>query len=168
MKKRFHAIVTALLVLYLTFPALGAFARTSADDLMGIGVPAEWAKYISEKLIHVNSAGNLVLEVATGKNAVVDKGSLVISEGGGTLHLQEGTAGSACMGTATLTAATPVVVSTTCAKTGARIFITRTSLDADTSGDAFISEISNGVSFSITSETSDTGTVNWIIFNEAA
>ena len=94
-------------------------------------------------------------------------GDLVIANSGRTVSIQEATAGSACSGTLTLTAATPVVTSTTCATTGSRIFLTRTSIDADTTGDMAVTAISNGVSFSVTSEANDTATVNWVIFHEA-
>lgn len=167
MKKHFHSLITALLVVYLCFPMLAAIARTSADDLQGLGFPAEWAKYISDKLVYVNSAGNIVLPAASGKN-VVSNGNLALTTAGTTLQLQEATAASACMGTLTLTAATPVVTSTTCAKTASRIFLTRTSVDGDTTGDMAVTAISDGVSFSVTSEASDTGTVNWLIINEAS
>ena len=169
MKKRFHALVTALLVLYVMFPVIGAIARTSADDLMGLGMPAEWAKFISQKLITVNSTGNIVLPVATGKTAIVSGGSLALTTAGATIQLQEGTAASACMGTLTLTAATPVVTSTTCATTASRIFLTRTgTIDGDTTGDMSVTAITDGVSFTVTSEANDTATVNWLIINEAA
>lgn len=198
-RERFHALVTAFLVLYLMFPMLVALARTSADDLIGLGLPPEAAKFITEKLVNVNSTGNLVLPVATSKalsvavggtekaaisssgalttsagvtattgNITATAGSFIASTSGQTLQLQEATAGAACMGTLTLTAATPVVTSTTCAKTASRIFLTRTSVDADTTGDMAVTAISDGVSFSVTSEASDTGTVNWLIINEAA
>jgi len=52
-------------------------------------------------------------------------GQLQLSKAGTTLALQEATAGSACMGTLTFNGATPVVTATTCASTGARIFLTR-------------------------------------------
>jgi hypothetical protein len=84
-----------------------------------------------------------------------------------TVALQEATAASACMGTLTANGGTPVVVSTTCALTGSRIFLTRTSAETG-SVSAWISALSTGVSFSITSEAADTGTYNWIIFHEAA
>lgn len=169
MKKHLHKLVTAVIALYVIFPVqFGNAALGSLNALMAFGMAPELANYISSKLINVSSDGNLVLPVATGETAVVSGGSLALTTTGTTLQLQEGTAASACMGTATLTAATPLVVSTTCAKTASRVFITRTSLDADTTGDVHVSAISNGVSFSLTSETNDTGTVNWIIFNEAA
>lgn len=87
---------------------------------------------------------------------------------GTTVAIQEATAGSACSGTLTLNGATPVVTSTTCATAGSRIFLTRTSIDADTTGDMAVTAINAGVSFSVTSEANDTATVNWIIFHEAA
>lgn len=165
--KHAHGLVTAILVLYLSVPVLSAWAVTAADALINLGVMPEVARYITNNLVTVNSSGDLVLPVASGKDAVVQRGDLSIAESGGTLLLQEATAGSKCMGTLTLTAATPVVTATTCAKTSSRIFLTRTSLDADTTGDMAVTAISDGVSFSVTSETSDTATVNWLIINEA-
>lgn len=105
---------------------------------------------------------------ATTGDVTSTAGDIVASTSGGTLRLQEATAGAKCMGTLTLTAATPVVTATTCAKTASRIFLTRTSIDADTTGDMAVTAISDGVSFSVTSEASDTGTVNWFIINEAS
>lgn len=169
MKKHFHKLITAFLFVYVVCPVqFGHAALGSLNALLSFGMSSEMANYISSKMVSVDSTGNIVLPVASGKIASVTGGSLALTTAGSTLQLQEGTAASACMGTATLTAATPVVVSTTCAKTASRIFFSRTSLDADNSGDAHVSAISDGVSFSLTSETSDTGTVNWIIFNEAA
>lgn len=93
-------------------------------------------------------------------------GQLQLSKAGTTLALQEATAGSACMGTLTFNGATPVVTSTTCATTGARIFLTRTSAET-TALNPYVSAITNGTSFAVTSEAGDTGTANWIIFKEA-
>jgi len=104
---------------------------------------------------------------ATTGNVTSTAGSFVASASGQTLHLQEATAGTKCMGTLTATGATPVVTATTCALTASRIFLTRTSAETGTT-DAWISAISNGVSFSVTSEAADTGTYNWIIFQEAS
>lgn len=83
-----------------------------------------------------------------------------------TIGLQEAVAGTACMGTLTANGATPVVTSTTCALTGSRIFLSRTSSETGTVN-AWVSAISTGVSFSITSEAADTGTYNWFILHEA-
>lgn len=85
---------------------------------------------------------------------------------GKTISIQEATAGSACSGTLTLNGATPVVTSTTCATTGSRIFLTRTSAET-TALNPYVSAISTGVSFSVTSEAGDTGTANWFIVHEA-
>lgn len=85
---------------------------------------------------------------------------------GGTLSLEEATAGTKCMGTLTCNGASDVTTSTTCAEASSRIFLTRTSLDADTSGDYYVKSISAGVSFTVACETNDTGTLNWIIFHE--
>lgn len=93
-------------------------------------------------------------------------GRLVLSDSGDTLRLQEATAGAACMGTLTANGATPVVTATTCALTGARIFLTRTSAETGVVT-AWISAITNATSFEITGEAGDTGTYNWIIFQES-
>lgn len=95
-------------------------------------------------------------------------GDAAFQASGQTIALQEATAGASCSGTLTLNGATPVVTSTTCATTGSRIFLTRTSIDADTTGDMAVTAISNGVSFSVTSEVNDTATVNWFIIHESA
>lgn len=167
--KHLHKLVTALIAIYIIFPVqFSNAALGSLNALMSFGMSAEMANYISTKMIAVNSNGDLSLAVASGKTAYVTGGSLGLTTAGATLQLQEGTAASACMGTLTLTAATPVVTSTTCAKTASRIFLTRTAIDADTTGDMAVTAISDGVSFSVTSEASDTGTVNWLIINESA
>ncbi len=103
---------------------------------------------------------------ATTGNVTATAGDLIASTSGKTLRLQEATAGAKCMGTLTANGATPVVTSTTCAETASRIFLSRTSAETGTVS-AWISAISNATSFSITSEAADTGTYNWIIFNEA-
>lgn len=109
------------------------------------------------------------IDEATGKlRNLTGGGDLSLSLTGTTLAIQEATAGSACSGTLTLNGATPVVTSTTCATAGSRIFLTRTSIDADTTGDMAVTALSAGVSFSVTSEANDTATVNWFIVHEAA
>jgi len=100
---------------------------------------------------------------ATTNSAAAD---FVVSTSGGTLSLQEATAGAACSGTLTANGATPVVVSTTCATTGSRVFLSRTSAETGTVN-AWKSALSNGVSFSVTSEAADTGTYDWLIVHEA-
>jgi len=104
----------------------------------------------------------------TAGDVTATNGEVILSTSGKTVALQEATAAAACMGTLTCNGASDVVTSTTCATTGSRIFLTRTSLDADTTGDAYVKSISTGVSFTVACEASDTGTMNWIIFHEAA
>ena len=86
---------------------------------------------------------------------------------GKTIAIQEATAASACSGTLTFNGTTPVVTSTTCATTGSRIFLTRTSAES-TALNPFVSAITTGVSFAVTSEAGDTGTANWFIIHEAS
>ena len=74
MKQRFHAFITACLVLYLTMPTLQAWARTSADALMNFGMMPELANYITTSLVNVNSSGNLVLPAATSKKVSFQAG----------------------------------------------------------------------------------------------
>ena len=85
----------------------------------------------------------------------------------GTLALQEATAGTKCMGTATANGTTAVVVATTCATTGSRIFISRSSAPSGTA-DCWAATIVDGTSFELDCTAAETGTFNWIIFHEAA
>ncbi len=107
----------------------------------------------------LDSSGNWVNDTSTG-------GQLQLTKPGTTIAIQESTAGAACSGSLTFNGTTPVVTSTTCASTGARIFLTRTSAES-TALNPYVSAISNGVSFSVTSEAGDTGTANWFIIKEA-
>lgn len=105
----------------------------------------------------IESDGDLAAQATGGDiNMVTNK----------TLALQEATAGTACSGTLTANGATPVVTSTTCATTGSRIFLTRTSAETGVVS-AWISALTNATSFAITGEAGDTGTYNWIIFHES-
>lgn len=110
------------------------------------------------------TAGNLT--VTNGNINVSAAKDINMSVGLATLALQESTAGTACSGSVTANATTPVVTNTTCATTGSRIFLTKTSTST-VNGSCYISAISNGVSFSITCLATDTGTYNFIIFHEA-
>lgn len=93
---------------------------------------------------------------------------IVASASGNTVALQEATAGAACMGTLTCNATTDVATSTTCATTGSRIFLTRSSADSDTDGSYYVKSLSTGVSFTVNcNHASDTATMNWIIFHES-
>lgn len=192
-----HFLISLCLALVLV-PVI-AFAATSRDALIGLGLSPELAAKIYSTLIGVDSSGNIVLPVAASKKLSVTvggtekfsssstglvtaaagltattgdvtatAGEFIASASGKTLALQEATAGDKCMGTLTCNGASDVVTSTTCATTGSRIFLTRTSLDADTTGDFYVKSISTGVSFTVACELNDTGTLNWIIFHEAA
>lgn len=99
-------------------------------------------------------------------NAAAGAGDVAFTNSGNTLSIQEATAGAACSGTLTANGATPVVTSTSCATTGSRIFLSRTSAETGTVS-AWKSALSTGVSFSITSEAADTGTYDWLIVHEA-
>lgn len=111
-------------------------------------------------------AGVTELTVAGTTVTLAGAGDLIFNVGLATVAFQEATAGTACSGTLTANGATPVVTATTCATTGSRIFLSRTSSETGTVN-AWVSAISNGVSFSITSEAADTGTYNWVIFHES-
>ena len=111
----------------------------------------------TEAKLRIARDGVITLFTASDLNFAVGKA---------TIGFQEAVAGTACSGTLTANGATPVVTSTTCAITGARIFLQRTSAETGTVN-AWVSAISTGVSFSITSEAADSGTYNWVIFHEA-
>lgn len=113
------------------------------------------------------SAGALTLAPGGTADVKINSGNVAMTASGSTIALQEATAGSKCMGSLTCNGASDVVTSTTCAKTGSRIFLTRTSLDADTTGDYYVKSISDNTSFTVACETNDTATLNWIIFHEA-
>lgn len=112
------------------------------------------------------ATGPLTPSSITSSGAITAGTGFAIS-GSGTLSLQEATAGTKCMGTVTATGTTAVVVSTTCAKTASRIFIARSSLPSGTA-QCTTQTIVNNTSFELDCDGAETGTFNWIIFNEAA
>lgn len=117
----------------------------------------------------IRNNGDTVSNLSVADAGTVTHGTAtdyVHSVGLSTMALQEAVAGTACMGTLTANGATPVVTSTTCAITGSRIFLSRTSAETGVVT-AWVSAISTGVSFSVTGEAGDTGTYNWIIFHES-
>lgn len=129
--------------------------RNNADNATNLG--------ITDAGVVTARAGLVATAGGTTNSSASD---FVVSTSGGTLSLQEATAGAACSGTLTANGATPVVVSTSCATTGSRVFLSRTSAETGTVN-AWKSALSNGVSFSITSEAADTGTYDWLIVHEA-
>lgn len=64
-------IVITPFVLAFVFASSIALGLTSADSLMGYGMSPELANYISTKIISLNSSGNIVLPVASGKKASI-------------------------------------------------------------------------------------------------
>ena len=88
-------------------------------------------------------------------------GGLQLPVAGGTVAVKS-TAGSGCVGSATLNGSGTVTVATTCVATGDYVFFTATTLTNP--GFLRISAISNGVSFTITSSSgTDASVVNWWI-----
>lgn len=87
---------------------------------------------------------------------------------GATLSIQESTAGSKCMGSVTFNGTTAVTTATTCAVTGARIFLTPTSdPTGSTAAYCWVTNIVNGVSFDVDCDQANDGTANWFIIKEA-
>lgn len=68
--KLLKAAVNTLLAI-LIFAPVGLLAYPAANDLLGLAVPGPVARYITEKLVNVNSSGNLVLPVAASKKLSV-------------------------------------------------------------------------------------------------
>lgn len=141
-------------------------AQINSGNVSGAGVDMV-ANSSDGNVRLITGSGAVLALVANSSGDITTAGNAILSASGKTLQLQEATAGSKCMGSLTANGATPVVTSTTCAKTASRIFMQRTSAETGTVN-AWISAISDGVSFSITSEAADTGTYNWFIINEAA
>lgn len=146
--KKFLVLLVAIGVV---LGARAARAETEAE-CMGLGLPAALA------------------DVLCGD--VTASGSITFEDSGDTLRFQEATAGSKCMGSATANGTTAVTVSTTCAKTNARIFITQTSDGTGTNTNdqngCWVTNIVNGVSFDLDcSDATHNGTFNWIIFHES-
>lgn len=98
-------------------------------------------------------------------------GDLNLTATGTTVGIQEGTAASACSGTATANGTTAVPVTTTCVTTASRIFISRTSAVAGgvTEPGCWATNIVNGTSFDLDcNDAAENSTFNWIIFHEAS
>lgn len=152
--------------------ALSLLVATAALAQTGDQLPTAQTQVLrtgtNELAIITNSAKRWTVDTnGVLANDPTSGGDVSLGKSGTTLAVQEATAGSACSGTLTCNGASDVVTSTTCAITGSRIFLTRTSLDADTTGDAYVKSLSNGVSFTIACELNDTGTLNWLIVHEA-
>lgn len=117
---------------------------------------------------NASSATNLT--IADAGDITVGRGDVIISTTGKTLHIQEATAASACMGVATPNGTTNVTVTTSCAVSGSRIFYARVGAVTNM---ASISTTTapNGTSFTFASTSgTDTlaGSVVYFIIREAA
>lgn len=150
------------------FQVAGTTELTIADDALTFsGAAAKIVPGATSLTFRNNADSASNISIADAGTITLGRAAdLNFGVGLATIGFQEATAGTACSGTLTANGATPVVTSTTCATTGSRIFVTRTSAET-TALNGYISAISNGVSFSFTSEAGDTGTYNWVIFHEA-
>lgn len=179
------------LVLSVAVAAIAYAAQTSAVNMMNLGMPAELANYISTALVQVNSSGNLVLPVASGKKLSVTvagtevasvssaglgtfatgvtatAGDFISGTSGGTLSIQEATAGAKCLGTVTGTGTTAITIATTCATTGSRILIARSSAPSGTA-QCWATNIVAATSFDFDCDGAETGTFAWFILHESA
>lgn len=86
---------------------------------------------------------------------------------GKTIAIQEATAASKCSGTITANGTTAVTVSTTCATTGSRILLTRSSAPSGTAI-CWQTNIVAGTSFDLDCSAAETGTFDFLIVHEAA
>lgn len=155
------------IILYLLLLAVpGTALADSAGELMGLGMNPALAK----KVVDFHNAGAFTGNITAVGN-ITAAGNLVLSTTGKTLKIHDGTAASACMGTTTANGTTAVTVSTTCAATGSRIFISRT---GDGSGSAandqvgcWTTNIVANTSFDLDcSDANDNATFNWLIIKD--
>lgn len=115
------------------------------------------------RIAYLNNSGDFNLDATNGGNVVLNKSGSAIS-------IQENSSATACMGTSAPNGTTPVVVTTSCATSGARVFYSR---NGAVTNNASISTTTapNGTSFSFASTNgADTGgaSVVWLIIKESA
>lgn len=106
----------------------------------------------------------------TAGDAILTNGDLSLVASGKTIEIETGTAASACAGSVTANGVTAVTVSTTCATTGSRIFVSRTSAVAAgvTEPGCWATNIVNGTSFDFDcNDAAEDSTFNWLILHEA-
>lgn len=85
-----------------------------------------YASYPSGQSFYIREASTDRVQISpTTGNLTALTGDVIISTSGKTISIQEATAASACMGTATPNGTTNVTVTTSCAVSGARIFYSR-------------------------------------------
>jgi len=128
-----------------------------------------------ETILNADSGDSVHLQVAGTDKWVLSSSLFTASTGlafgtsGDTIALQEATSGAKCMGSVTFNDTTAVTVATTCAATGARIFLTPTSdPTGSTAAYCWVTNIVNGTSFDVDCDQSNDGTANWLIIKEAA
>lgn len=146
--KKILGIIAVVLVSGLE---VSAAPGDGAKELVGVGIKPLWANQLT---------GSLKLN-----------GHLTFDTSGKTIKIPDNTTASACMGTATANGTTAVTVSTTCASTGARIFISATSDGTGTStndqGACWTTNIVNGVSFDLDCpDAANNATYNWLIIKD--
>lgn len=118
-------------------------------------------------VIKLAVAGSTVTTVDS--SGISTSGELIANTSGKTVALQEATSGSKCMGSGTHNGTTAVTVSTSCATTGSRIFLTETSdPTGSTAAQCWVTNLQNGTSFDVDCDQANDATFNWIIFHEAA
>lgn len=93
-------------------------------------------------------------------------GDLAFSTSGKTIAIQEATAAAKCSGTITANGTTAVTVATTCATTGSRILLTRSSAPSGTAI-CWQTNIIAGTSFDLDCSAAETGTFDFLIVHEA-
>lgn len=106
----------------------------------------------------ISNAGDLLGDATSG-------GNITLRATGKTLGVDSGTAATACKGTVTATGTTAVTVSTTCAATGAIVYLQRTSAPSGTA-QCWFDTIVNGTSFNLDCDGAETGTFAWWILKE--
>lgn len=147
-------------VLFLSLLISGvAQAQPVENDLVGLGMHSELAEYLA-------SIRSFTADVT------ITSGDLSLITTGKTIEYETGTAASACMGTGTFNGTTAVTISTTCAITGSKIFLSNTGDGSGSAGNdqhgCWATNISNGVSFDADcSDANNNATFNWVIFHEA-
>lgn len=152
-----NRIKIAFLALLAALP-ISAHAETVAQ-CMQLGLPAAVADAVCGEVSMTSFS-------TTAGDVRITGGDLSILTTGKTIELETGTAASACAGSATATGTTAVTVSTTCATTGSKIFLTRSSAPSGTAI-CWQTNIVNGVSFDLDCSGAETGTFDWLILHEA-
>jgi hypothetical protein len=104
-------------------------------------------------------------------NNASNGGNLLLAKTGTTLAIDSGTAASACTGTATANGTTAVTVSTTCATSGAHIFLSAitdgTGAAGNDQGDCWATNIVAGTSFDLDCpDANNNADYNWLIIKE--